>query len=108
MSESPVFIGRRIKLPGQVALESARPLGEGCECRVRLADGSPEEVVLSPTETLLIWNHDSSTDKPQYVAATDLQILAESHPTRLRPRPPICRQPFRSLALELILQFRLN
>ena len=87
MSEWPFPIGRRIKLPGHfaepVALKSVRPLGDGCECRVRLADGSLEEVVLSPAETLLIRNHDGSTDKPHYVDATDLQMLVESARIRL-------------------------
>ena len=49
----------------------------------RLADGSLKEVVLSPAETLLIRNHDGSTDKPQYVDATDLQMLVESARIRL-------------------------
>jgi superfamily II DNA or RNA helicase len=87
MSEPQFPIGRRIMLPGHfaepVALESVRPLGDGCECRVRLADGTLEEVVLSPSETLLIRGHDAAADKPRYVDAADLQLLVESARIRL-------------------------
>lgn len=64
MSELSFPIGSRITLPGHfaepVALESVRPLGNGCECRVRLSDGSLEEVVLSPEETELICGHNGT------------------------------------------------
>jgi len=43
-------IGQRITLPGNiaepVALESVQPLGDGCECRVRLGDDSPRKLTL--------------------------------------------------------------
>jgi hypothetical protein len=58
MAEGQFPIGRRISLPGHfsepVMLESVRPLGEGHECRVRLQDGSLEQVVLSCEESALI------------------------------------------------------
>jgi len=50
---------------------------------VRLADGSLEEVVLSPAETLLIRSHEGAPDKPHYVDAADLQMLVESARIRL-------------------------
>jgi hypothetical protein len=87
MSESAFPIGRRIMLPGHfaepVVLESVRPLGDGCECRVRLADGSLEEVVLSPEETRIIGGHDDTPEKCRLVDATDLQLLVESARIRL-------------------------
>jgi superfamily II DNA or RNA helicase len=87
MSETPFPIGRRIRLPGHfaepVVLESVRPLGDGCECRVRLLDGSLEEVVLSPEEARLIRGHDGAPEKNRLVPATDLQLLVESARIRL-------------------------
>jgi len=54
MPEQQFPLGRRISLPGHfaepVVLESVRTLGDGFECRVRLADGSPDEAILSPEE----------------------------------------------------------
>ncbi len=47
-------IGARITLPGHfpepVVLEAVRSLGSSYECRVRLADGTPDEAVLSDEE----------------------------------------------------------
>src|SRR5262249_10912291 len=87
MPEQTYPLGRRITLPGHfaeaVTLESVRPLGDGCECRVRLADGSLEEVVLSPEETLLIRGHDGVPQQSHLVSATDLQLLVESARIRL-------------------------
>ena len=44
-------IGRQVSLPGHfdqpVTLESARPLGKGFECRVRLHDGTLDEAVIT-------------------------------------------------------------
>src|SRR5262245_7415771 len=87
MPEQQFPIGKRIDLPGHFAepviLESVRPLGEGCECRVRLTDGNLEEVVLSPEETQLIRGHDGPPEKRHFVDATDLQLLVESARIRL-------------------------
>ena len=45
------LIGRKVELPGHfvgsVSIESARPLGDGAEIRVRLATGELDEAVLS-------------------------------------------------------------
>ena len=47
-------IGQQVSLPGHfdlpVTLESARPLGKGFECRVRLHDGTLDEAVISEQE----------------------------------------------------------
>lgn len=47
-------IGQRVRMDGHfaepVTLEAVRPLGSGYECRVRLADGSPDETILSNEE----------------------------------------------------------
>jgi putative DNA methylase len=47
-------IGRQVSLPGHfdlpVTLESARPLGNGFECRVHLHDGTLDEAVISEQE----------------------------------------------------------
>ena len=50
MADGPLSlpIGQPVRMPGHfdapVLLEAARPLGMGYECRVRLPDGSLEEV----------------------------------------------------------------
>lgn len=47
-------LGQQVVLKGHfdrpVLLEEARPLGTGYECRVRLADGTLDEVVISAEE----------------------------------------------------------
>jgi hypothetical protein len=61
MPEQAFPIGERIELPGHftepVVLEAVRSLGEGSECRVRLGDGSLEEVILSHDETVALAGH---------------------------------------------------
>ena len=60
MPENQFPIGQRINLPGHfpepVVLEAVRAIGDGFECRVRLADGTPDETILSREEadTLLV------------------------------------------------------
>lgn len=87
MPELSYPIGRRITLPGHfaepVVLESVRSLGDGCECRVRLTDGSLEEVVLSADESIAIRAHEGSPQQSHLVDATDLQLLVESARIRL-------------------------
>ena len=39
---------------GQVTLEAVRWIGGGYECRVRLADGTPDEAILSEEEALAL------------------------------------------------------
>lgn len=54
MPENQFPIGQRINLPGHfpepVVLEAVRAIGDGFECRVRLADGTPDETILSREE----------------------------------------------------------
>jgi hypothetical protein len=68
-------IGQRISLPGHfadpVVLDSVRPLGDGSECRVRLRDGSLEEVVLSRDETSLLGGHVGSRHEGRLADATE-------------------------------------
>lgn len=87
MSEPPFPIGRRITLNGHfaepVVLESVRALGDGCECRVRLADGSLEEVVLSHDETFALAGQPGSAPALGPADARDVQLLVESARIRL-------------------------
>jgi superfamily II DNA or RNA helicase len=87
MSESQFPIGRRIELPGHfaeaVTLESVRPLGDGYECRVRLADGTPDEAVLGRDEAAIVFGQQS--EAPTSIQPTDAEstrLLVES--TRIR------------------------
>ena len=54
MREGEFPSGQRISLPGHfpepVVLESVRSIGAGYECRVRLADGTPDEAIFSLVE----------------------------------------------------------
>lgn len=87
MSDLQFPIGERISLPGHftepVVLESVRPLGDGCECRVRLTDGSLDEVVLSPEETTALRRQGRIQEKGRLVEPADLQLLVESARIRL-------------------------
>ena len=81
-------IGRRIDLPGHfaepVVLESVRALGDGFECRVRLADGTPDEAILSRDEAAAIFGQQAEAPtsvKP--VDAESLRLLVESSRIRL-------------------------
>lgn len=85
-------IGQRIFLPGHfdvsVVLEDARPLGSddsaGYECRVRLPDGSLEEVVMSAEEVAAVLGKGSSEAKTETpVDAEKLRLLIESARIRL-------------------------
>src|SRR5262245_14638301 len=87
MSEPQFPVGRRVALPGHfaelVVLESVRRLGDGCECRVRLPDGSLEELILSRDETTALSGESGVTAKGRLVDANDLQLLVESARIRL-------------------------
>lgn len=80
-------IGQQINLPGHFAesllLESIRPLGTGYECRVRLADGSLEEVVISAEEAGVLADTLSDAQVGRIVEPGDLQLLVESARIRL-------------------------
>ncbi len=94
MPQNPLAeqVGRRLSLSGQfdapVVLEEARPLGangsSGFECRVRLADGTLEETVISPEEAAAILETEgepkAKASRP--VDADRLRLLVES--TRIR------------------------
>jgi len=87
MADRQFPIGQRIDLPGHFAepvlLESVRPIGQGCECRVRLPDGTLEEVVLSEEETSRLGTHDGQVPAFNLVEPADLQLLVESARIRL-------------------------
>ena len=81
-------VGQRILLPGHfaepVVLESVRPLGDGFECRVRLADGTPDEAVISREEAEIVFGAQEvapSSVKP--VDAESIRLLVESARIRL-------------------------
>src|SRR5271157_4653310 len=81
-------VGQRIQLPGHfaepVVLESVRPLGDGFECRVRLADGTPDEAVISREEAEIVFGRQEeapSSVKP--VDAESIRLLVESSRIRL-------------------------
>lgn len=82
-----IKIGQRLEMPGHFAqpvmLEEVRRLGAGYECRVRLADGSLDETVITEEEARAIFETDtmvSTTVVP--VNAEYLRLLVES--TRIR------------------------
>jgi superfamily II DNA or RNA helicase len=81
------LVGQRINLPGHfaepVVVESVRQLGDGCECRVRLLDGSLEEVVLSREEAAALNGRDGSERRGRLADAADMQLLVESARIRL-------------------------
>src|SRR5258705_5928373 len=81
-------IGLRIHLPGHfpepVTLEAVRPIGTGYECRVRLADGSPDEAILSADEARALLGHQAITPaKSHPVDPERLRLLVESARIRL-------------------------
>jgi len=81
-------IGARIQLPGHfdapVILEDARPLPNGYECRVRLADGTLEEAVISREEAAaLSADEHTGAAKTALADAEKLRLLIESARIRL-------------------------
>ncbi len=83
------LVGRRIELPGHfvgpVTVEHARPLGNGVELRVRLANGELDETVLAP-EDLTCLEQDSrgeATAARTPADAEKLRLLVESARIRL-------------------------
>jgi hypothetical protein len=81
-------IGQRIALPGHfpgpVVLESVRSLGAGYECRVRLADGTPDEAILSPEEAHSVFGQ--VADQPTRLPTSEperLRLVVESARIRL-------------------------
>lgn len=88
MSESKFPIGHRITLPGHfpepVVLESVRPIGAGYECRVRLADGTPDETILPREEAETLLGHRAEASTTVLPAdAEKVRLLVESARIRL-------------------------
>ncbi len=88
MPERQFPIGRRIELPGHfaepVVLESVRPLGNGYECRIRLADGTPDEAILSQDEAATIFGQQpEGPTSVRPVDAESIRLLVESSRIRL-------------------------
>ena len=83
------LVGRRVDLAGHfvgaVTVEDARPLGNGVELRVRLANGDLDETVLSPEDlTRLAANGSGQETAPASPAdAEKLRLLVESARIRL-------------------------
>ncbi len=76
-------IGQRVSLPGHfsepVSLEAARAIGSVFECGVRLADGTPDEAVLSPGEAAaLIGATVAAPNAVQPADAEKIRLLVES------------------------------
>jgi superfamily II DNA or RNA helicase len=81
-------IGQRIQLPGHfpepVTLEAVRPIGTGYECRVRLADGSPDETILSAEEARALLGDEATTPATSRpVDPERVRLLVESARIRL-------------------------
>ena len=88
MPEDRFPIGHRIELPGHfaepVVLESVRPLGGGYECRVRLADGAPDETILSQEEAAALLGQPVTAGTGNVPAdAEHIRLLVESARIRL-------------------------
>jgi SNF2 family DNA or RNA helicase len=82
-------IGQKVVLPGHfdqaVTLEGVRPLGRGFECRVRLADGSLDEAVISEEEAQILIGDSGSNDATTIIPADadQVRLLIESARIRL-------------------------
>lgn len=69
---------------GQVTLEAVRWIGGGYECRVRLADGTPDEAILSEEEAAVLVGQVVAAPKLiQPADAEKLRLLIESARIRL-------------------------
>lgn len=82
-----IKIGQRIEMPGHfaqpVVLEEVRRLGAGYECRVRLADGSLDETIITEEEARAIFETEAMVSTSVVpVNADHLRLLVES--TRIR------------------------
>lgn len=79
--------GTPLSMPGHfdtpVVIEAVRPLGAGYECRVRLPDGSPDEVIISSEEAAALASHMPKSSPLRLVDPPDLQLLVESARIRL-------------------------
>ncbi len=79
-------LGQRVLMPGHfaqhVVLEEVRSIGAGYECRVRLADGSLDETIISEEEAVSIFQGEAAEAQMLPVNAEHLRLLVES--TRIR------------------------
>jgi superfamily II DNA or RNA helicase len=80
-------IGQKISLPGhfneRVTLEGVREIAGGFELRVRLADGSLDEAILSPEEAAEIAHGIEGEPKTELADAEKIRLLIESARIRL-------------------------
>ena len=87
MTTSVFPLGQQVQLPGHfpepVVLESVRPLGNSFECRVRLPDGTLDEVVISDAEAASLSQTTTGSTPDALVEPGDLQLLVESARIRL-------------------------
>src|SRR6516225_740030 len=86
--ESKFPLGQRVNLPGHfldpVTLEGIRFIGSGYECRVRLANGTPDEAILSLEEgAALIGQAVTAPSVVHPADAEKLRLLVESARIRL-------------------------
>ncbi len=81
-------IGQKVALPGHfdqaVTLEGVRPLGRGFECRVRLADGSLDEAVISEEEAQILIGDSGSNEATTIIPADADQVRLLIESTRIR------------------------
>src|SRR5438445_10862606 len=99
-TETKLPVGAKIQLSGHfdapVILEDARPLPNGYECRVRLADGTLEEAVISKEEAAALSADDyAGTAKATLADPEKLRLLIESARIRsafARERQVVCRR----------------
>ncbi|MGD0767478.1 MAG: helicase-related protein [Tepidisphaeraceae bacterium] len=86
-SEINLLVGKPIPMPGHfdtpVVLEEIRRLGAGYECRVRLPNGSLDEVVISADEAAAFAAQGAASGALRLIEPTDLQLLVESARIRL-------------------------
>ncbi len=81
-------IGQKVALPGHfdqaVTLEGVRPLGKGFECRVRLADGSLDETVISEEEAQILLGGVGVAEPTSTIPADADQVRLLVESTRIR------------------------
>jgi hypothetical protein len=77
-------VGKQIKLPGHfaipVTLESARSVGDGFECKVRLPDGSTHKAVITAEQAAAL------TKASEIVGSHEIPINTEQTQPLVRPR----------------------
>jgi len=89
MTDAPIAIplGQAVPMPGHfdvpVVIEAVRSLGSGYECRVRLPDGTLDEVVISAEEAESLAKLGGAPQTIRLVNPHDLALLVESSRIRL-------------------------